>query len=43
VYPSVGIALQPLFDLMRLQVARGLRHGTWTFNVDVSKDFWGIL
>ena len=43
VYPSVGIALQPLFDLMRLQVARGTRRGTWTFNVDVSRDFWGIL
>ena len=43
VYPSVGVALQPLFDLLRLQVARGTRNGTWTFNVDVSRDFWGIL
>ncbi|CAN5922349.1 hypothetical protein BH11GEM2_BH11GEM2_30040 [soil metagenome] len=42
-YPSVGLALQPLFDLMRLQVARGLRNGAWTFNVDVSREFWGIL
>ncbi len=43
VYPSAGLALQPFFDLMRLQVARGLRNGTWTFNVDVTRDFWGVL
>ena len=43
VYPSVGVALQPFYDLLRLQVGRGLRHGRWTFNVDVSRDFWGIL
>ena len=43
VYPSLGIALQPFYDLVRLEVGRGLRHGRWTFNVDVSRDFWGIL
>ncbi|MDQ6635021.1 MAG: hypothetical protein M3Z10_09725, partial [Gemmatimonadota bacterium] len=43
VYPSAGIALQPFFDLLRIQVARGLRNGRWTFDVDVSRDFWGIL
>jgi hypothetical protein len=43
VYPSVGVALQPFFDLVRLEVARGLRHGEWRFNVDVSRDFWGLL
>jgi hypothetical protein len=43
VYPSVGVALQPFFDLLRLEVARGLRHGRWSFNVDVSRDFWGVL
>ena len=43
VYPSVGIALQPFFDLVRLEVARGLRNGVWEFNVDLSRDFWGIL
>ncbi|MDB4888030.1 MAG: hypothetical protein JWN79_3468 [Gemmatimonadetes bacterium] len=42
-YPSAGVALQPFFDLLRLQVARGLRHGEWQFNVDVSREFWGIL
>jgi hypothetical protein len=43
VYPSVGIAFQPLFDLARFQLARGMRHGGWSFNVDVSREFWGIL
>jgi hypothetical protein len=37
------VALQPFYDLLRLQVGHGLRHGRWTFNVDVSRDFWGIL
>jgi hypothetical protein len=43
VYPSAGIALQPFFDLLRIQVARGLRNGRWTFDVDVTRDFWPIL
>jgi hypothetical protein len=43
IYPSAGVALQPFFDLMRFQVARGLRNGMWSFNVDVTRDFWGIL
>jgi hypothetical protein len=43
VYPSVGVALQPFYDLVRIQVGRGLRHGRWTLNADVSRDFWGIL
>ena len=42
-YPAVGIALTPLFDLLRVQVARGLRGGRWTVNVDVAREFWGIL
>ena len=43
IYPSLGIAVQPLFDLLRIQLARGLRNGGWSLNVDVSRDFWGIL
>ncbi|MEP7002401.1 MAG: hypothetical protein ABI969_18065 [bacterium] len=43
VYPSVGVAVQPLYDLLRIQLARGLRNGGWSLNVDVSRDFWGIL
>ena len=43
VYPSAGVAVQPFFDLVRFELARGLRHGEWTFNVDLSRDFWGLL
>lgn len=42
-HPSVGIGALSVFDLVRFDVARGLRDGRWTFNVDVSRDFWGIL
>jgi hypothetical protein len=42
-HPSVGLGALALFDLLRFDVARGLRDGRWTFNVDVSRDFWGIL
>jgi len=43
VYPSAGIAVQPFFDMLRFQLARGLRGGEWQFNVDVSREFWSIL
>ncbi|HLV24756.1 MAG TPA: hypothetical protein VKZ41_00460 [Gemmatimonadales bacterium] len=43
VYPSIGVAGLFLFDLLRLDVARGLRYGRWSFGVDVSRDLWGIL
>jgi hypothetical protein len=42
-YPSAGLAAQLFFDILRVQVANGLRHGGWSFNLDVSRDFWGIL
>jgi hypothetical protein len=42
-YPSVGIATMLFFDVLRIDVARGLRHGQWMFNLDVSRDFWGVL
>ncbi|MEO5579062.1 MAG: hypothetical protein ABIR58_00270, partial [Gemmatimonadaceae bacterium] len=42
-YPSVGVGLLSVFDLIRLDVARGLRDGRWMFSVDVGRDFWGIL
>ena len=42
-YPSAGVAIQPLFDLLRLQIARGLRNGGWRFDVDASREFWAIL
>lgn len=42
-YPSAGIGLLPMFELVRIDVARGLRRGRWSFSVDVSQDFWKIL
>jgi hypothetical protein len=42
-YPSLGVGLLTLFDLLRFDVARGLREGRWSFSVDVSRDFWRIL
>lgn len=42
-HPSVGIGALTLFDLLRLDVARGLRDGRWTFSVDVSRSFWPVL
>jgi len=42
-YPSVGVGLLTPFELIRVDVARGLRRGRWTFSIDVSRDFWRIL
>jgi hypothetical protein len=42
-YPSVGAGFFTLFDLLRFDVARGLRGGRWMFSVDVSSEFWGVL
>ena len=42
-YPSVGAGTQFLFDLLRVDVARGLRDGRWSISVDVSREFWGVL
>ena len=44
VFPSVGVGLIGFFDLVRLDVARGLRSsGRWTFSIDVARGFWSIL
>jgi hypothetical protein len=43
-YPALGIAYVLPFDVIRIDVARGLaRGGRWTFNIDVSREFWPIL
>ena len=42
-YPSAGAGLLTVFDLLRFDVARGRRDGRWSFYLDVSRDFWGIL
>ncbi|HEU4631472.1 MAG TPA: hypothetical protein VFS08_17090 [Gemmatimonadaceae bacterium] len=40
---SVGVAGLFLFDLLRVDVARGLRDGRWMFGIDVTRAFWGVL
>jgi len=42
-YPSLGAALLVFFDLIRFDVARGIRNGRWTFGVDLTRDLWRIL
>jgi hypothetical protein len=41
--PAVGLGAIGLFNLLRVDVARGLRDGRWMFSVDVTRDFWRIL
>lgn len=43
VYPSAGAGLLLFFDLIRLDVARGLRRGRWSLSIDIERQFWGIL
>ena len=43
-HPSIGAGLLSPFNLLRFDVAKGFgRGGRWTFNVDVSREFWRIL
>ena len=42
-YPSAGMGASFFYDLLRLDIAHGLRDGTWYFGVDVTHDFWSIL
>jgi hypothetical protein len=42
-FPAIGVGLMPFFEMLRIDVARGLRDGRWTFGVDVTRDLWPIL
>jgi hypothetical protein len=42
-YPAIGLGALTVFDVIRLDVARGLRGGRWTFSVDIGRDFWSVL
>ena len=42
-YPAVGLGALTVFDVLRFDVARGLRQGRWTFSVDIGRDFWSVL
>jgi hypothetical protein len=41
--PALGIGAIGLFNLIRVDVARGLRSGRWTMSIDVTRDFWSVL
>ncbi|MFI5245711.1 MAG: hypothetical protein ACHQQR_10825, partial [Gemmatimonadales bacterium] len=42
-HDSVGLGVLSFFDLLRFDVARGVRNGRWTFSVDFTRDLWRIL
>jgi len=42
-YPAIGLGALTVFDVIRFDVARGLRDGRWTFSVDIGHDFWSVL
>jgi hypothetical protein len=39
----VGLSLISLFDLLRLDVARGVNGGGWMFGVDVTRGLWRVF
>ncbi len=41
--PSAGLGILMFYDLVRADVARGLRDGQWRFAIDIDRGFWGIL
>lgn len=43
VRPSAGMGVLMFYDLVRVDVARGLRDGQWRFALDIDRSFWGIL
>ncbi len=42
-YPALGLGALTVFEVLRFDVARGLRDGRWTFSVDVGRGFWSVL
>ena len=42
-YPSLGVGTLFFFNVLRLDVARGLRDGRWTFSFDAERALWGVL
>jgi hypothetical protein len=42
-YPSAGVGVLALFNLVRFDVARGLRRGAWTFAFDLDRTLWPVL
>ena len=42
-HAAAGVGVLALFDQLRIDVARGVRDGRWTFSVDVARSLWPIL
>ena len=42
-YPALGVGVLSVFDVVRFDVAHGLREGKWTFGVDLAPEFWRIF
>lgn len=42
-FPSVGVAFSAVFDLLRVDLAWGLRDGGWRVGVDAGRIAWGVL
>ena len=42
-HAAVGMGILAFFDQLRLDVARGVRDGRWTFGIDLSRSLWPIL
>ena len=42
-FPSIGLGVISIFDIVRIDVARGLRKGRWTFSIDAGRDFWSVM
>ena len=42
-FPSLGVGALTFFEVVRIDVARGLRGGRWALSIDVSRDLWPIL
>jgi hypothetical protein len=42
-FPAIGVGLIAFYDLVRLDLARGLRGGRWRVGIDLTRDLWRIL
>ena len=42
-WPSVGTGALLFYDLVRVDVARGLRNGGWRFAIDIDRAFWSVM
>jgi hypothetical protein len=43
IYPSAGVGMLFFYDLIRADVAKGLRDGSWRFSIDIDRAFWSVM